>query len=193
VTRSPSRQQQRILAVLLLLAVLFCIWAGAVNPLLDAWSTWRQSRQQQRDEIARMLQAAARKPELEARLQRIRQREPGMKGAVTGATAALAAAALQNDVRQIVGANGGEIRSTQNLPSLQVGEWERIAIRYDLVVPMERLPQLLRQLESHVPYLLLDEVSVRAPEGTSPEPQPGGDVKLAVRWDVRAYRSTGAP
>src|SRR5262245_52176230 len=93
--------------------------------------------------------------EFEAQLKSVQQQSASLAGLVTGGSAALAAASIQNDVRTIASQVGGEVRKAQNLPTITANSFEKVEIAYEVSLPLNRLKDFLYQIESHIPYLFL--------------------------------------
>jgi len=56
-----------------------------------------------------------------------------------------------------------------------------------LTVPQSHLRHLLYAVETHTPYLLIDEADISA----SPDGQPQNhDPQIEIRWTVHAYRGS---
>ena len=153
----------------------------------------------QQEETAKSLQQLARyraeidaRAGLEAELKRLKQQSATLPGLVPGASAPLAAANIQSEIKFIVGRNGGEIRSSQNLPPATINGFEKIEITYDIALPADHLKDLVYQIESHTPYFFLDGVSIQTAPNAGPQASDRSPPRLEIRWIVRGYRSAGA-
>jgi len=168
-----------------LLAIIIAGTAAALTPLVSAWS---ETGQDDAEQVQRLLtgyqKTIAARPALQAQLADLKRREAQQPGLYPGATAALATAALQADMRRLIQAGGGDIRSTQELAAAPEGNFERLSVRFDLALPLAALPNWLTSLEGQVPYLFADKIEVTAPE------TPGHPVLLTIRCTVHAYRRT---
>src|SRR5262249_47908314 len=114
-----------------------------------------------------------------------------IQGLIPGANAALSSANMQNAIRQIVTSNQGEVRSSQALPPSSANGFEKLEIAYDIALPINRLKDVIYQLEGRTPYFFLDQMDIRMP----PLRQlPGLDTaipKIEIHWIVRGYRWAG--
>jgi len=133
----------------------------------------------------------ASRPQLEAQLAALRQREETAAGLVAGGSAALSAANIQSAMKSLVEAHGGKVRSVQNLPSTPSQGFEKIAVQYDLSIPVGGLKGLVYSIETHVPYLFLADVDIRTPEGWQNEGPLNAPPDLQIRWTVEGYREAG--
>jgi len=129
-------------------------------------------------------------PQLETQLEGVRQQSASLAGLVAGTSAALAAASIQNDVRAIASRVGGEVRSTQNLPSSTVDSFEKIEIASEVNLPLSRLKDLLYQIEAHTPYLFLDRITIEVPQNSS-RPAERTQPRINIQFVVRGYRWAG--
>lgn len=183
----------RTLALAILAALLAAVWALAAHPVI----VWLNDRQDNEHRLRKLLagyrRMAAERPALERELQSWRQREGATIGYVDGNSSALAAANLQGQIKRIIESNGGEIGSVQNLAPLATANGERITIHYDLSIPEAKLTDVLYQLETNVPYLFLDNLTIHGQEGLIPATQGGKGQKLSLRCDVHGYHRVGAP
>jgi Type II secretion system (T2SS), protein M subtype b len=143
------------------------------------------------DRLAAYEAVIATQPQLQAELERVRQQSASLTGLVPGTSAALAAASIQNDVRTIASRIGGDVRSTQNLPPTVIESFEKVEIACDLTVPMNRLTDLLYQVEAHTPYLFLDRITMEVPESVSPRAG-SAQTRVDIHFVVRGYRWVGA-
>lgn len=182
-----SGPARRALAVILLLGLCGVLWGGVVVPLRDAAEAQRQEIGHSLRLLEGYRRAAAAAPELSAYLADLRAQADAPPGAVHGATSALAAAALQKAVKDIITRHGGSLQSAQALQAVEMDGLEAIDIRYALTLPPVQLPGLLHDLESHQPFLFLNAVDMRASE------QGQEMATLSIRWTVRAFRRGGIP
>ncbi len=188
-----SRRQGRVLALAILIAAVAAIGAGVVLPLHAALEGQRETVQSQVKLLAAYRSAVAQRPAMATELKALKSAQATTAGLIDGATTALAAARLQMDMKKIVEAHGGEIRSAQNLPAALAEGFETVELRYDITLPMKALGPVVYEIETHTPYLFIDGVDIHAPEALSSDQQPAQDPMLSVRWDVRAYRRAETP
>lgn len=153
---------------LLALALLIVVGLGTVRlialPVLAAYHETAASIEQSRTLLRRYQALAAQRPQLEERLAARQEADAGSGAYLKGSSEALAAAALQEQVRTIISAAGGELRSTQILPVQPFGpegSIRRASLRLQLAVDIEGLQQLLYELETVEPYLFVDDLNIR--------------------------------
>ena len=182
-----SPPQSRLLAIALLL-----LCTGVVVQLvaLPAWHMYRNDRQaveQQRDQIERFKRIAKRAPEIEQRLQELEEHRKRDQSVLTAESTILAAAALQERVKAIVEQSGGRLTSTQVPPAVAEGAYNKVTVKVRMSVTTPALQSILYELESGVPYLVVDNVAVlsrraRRRRGTQSQRQ-----DLDVRFDLSGF------
>lgn len=176
----------------ILIAVLGFFGLAVVGPLVGAFVDQRDERDQYLKLLADYKSAIGNRAGLEAELAQLQQQGRSASGLVEGNSPALAAARLQNDIRTIVESNGGQVRSTQNLPASSINAFEKVDVACDLSIPMSRLKDIVYQLETHTPYLFIDKIDIRMPENWQPADENAAAPNLEVRWVVSGYRWVGS-
>jgi len=187
-----QKQKSRGLALLVLAIAIVIAWIVLLHPLVAIVTGESEEADNSLNLLARYQALEAARPEVEAELRQLQERNAAMSGLVEGRSAALAAAAVQADVKAIVESNGGTILSTQNIPPTAANGFEKIEIQYDISLSLGSLKNIIYQIETHTPYLFIDSVNMRMPENwrvsDSNTPAPA----MEAQWVVRAYRWVGA-
>jgi len=129
----------------------------------------------------------AAKPALKTQLAELDRQGATVPGVIEGDTTALAQAQLQRQIKTLVEANQGTLRSVQAMSAIKRGGFETIAVQADLSVPISRLKALAYALSAHRPYLFVDEASISAPPSDLDNIQIHEQM-LDVRWTVHGYR-----
>lgn len=189
----PGSLVSRLAAVGLLVLVLLAGWTFVVAPLVMGYQTTAEQIQRSQTLLERYRLLAAQQPELQRRVDEASQAAGASAGYLEGATEALAAASLQEQVRALVGGAGGELRSTQILPIEAAEEGapaRRVGLRLQLGIDLEALQTLLYGLEASEPYLFLEDVTIREQRmrrrrNNADEPPPTLDVGLEIYGFVR--------
>mgnify|MGYP001552256646 CR=1 FL=1 len=168
------------------LAVLCLVLLGIVAiPIYGMFADLSKERAAQKQQLAVYRAEIAAEPALLQELADLKARARNAPGLVRAPSADLAAAQIQSELKTIVSANGGEIRSAQTSPAVHAQGFETISVTYDLTVPLSHLRGLLYAVEVHTPYLVLDDVSISAPQTGGVE---AADPVLSLRWTVHGYR-----
>jgi general secretion pathway protein M len=178
----------RMLAIVLLGVALLGGHRLIVAPLLGAYQQGERDIEDARTLLQRYRALAEQRPRLAERLAEQEERAAAAAGYLEGPSDALAAAQLQDRVKSVVEAAGGELRSTQILPAEALeGDlgFRRTTIRVQIAVTIEGLASILYELETGQPYLLIDDVTVRQERvrrrrRSEPESEPILDVNLEL-------------
>ena len=192
--RLPIGRPGRILALGLLMLVLAASWVGIVSPLLD-WYDARAAQQDQRALLARrMTLMASTLPELQ------RSANPGAgtvaeTGAtpaalVDGATDAIAAATLQEQLQAMAARVGAPLSSAETIPATPAGAYRRISLHVTLRAPWPVLVRLLQSIEQASPSMLVDDLQLHGARVPA-IPLPGApvDQPLEAAFTVIAFRA----
>ncbi len=184
-----SRPVRRLLAVSLLVAVIAALWVGLAEPVLSEFAASRQTVAQSRYLVLRYRRIADGRADVERRMKEARRIRPDAGRFLTGSSAELIAADLQNSVKGIITSSGGKLRSTQLLPYEDKDEWRRVIIRVNMSAPPEAAIKVFHALESANPYLFLTNVQIRAPRKLSRARKTitPADAILQIRYDVHGF------
>ena len=111
-------------------------------------------------------------------------------GLFHAANTSLAEAELEKDFKAIAAKVGANVRSAEALSTTKAGDFETVAVQFDLSVPASRLRDLAYAVETHSPYLFVDDVTASAPNWQVTDAK-SSDPTLEVHWTVRGYRWSG--
>lgn len=189
-TPSFERRRGQVLALAILFALAAILRFALIGPVWSAFGDQADAIATSENALMRYRAAIGRRAVTEATLRELQQQGAAVSGILEGASTALAAARLQNDLRSIVEANGGEIRTMSNRPPSTEADFEKVAIECDLTLPMNHLKSLTYQIETHTPYLFVDNADIRMPENW--QLQGGVAPRLEIRWVVSGYRWAGS-
>ena len=182
----------RALALAILAGTLAILYAVLVEPLWSSHQNFQQSRIQSTALLAKYQRIGNAVEALEAELAELRIAQASQAGYFSGDSSALAAAELQNLVKNIVRSAGEELRSTQVLPVRGEAGVTRIAIRVQLPIRMPGLQEVLHALESGIPFIFIDNVDVRRRKTNRRRLDTDEADYLDVRFDITGYmRSPG--
>jgi len=186
---SPGRQ--RLLALGLLAVAIGLVWLAVVQPVADAFAEQDARIGELHSQLIAYRARMARRAIVEMRLAELKSHEASSTGLIVGRSPEIAASNIQTMVKTMIESDLGQVRSAQNLTPATSDGFQRIEIQYEASVPMTRLKDVAYRIETNVPYLFLDGIDLRAPEGwqfggAQVDPPP-----LEVHWTVRGYRWTG--
>ena len=124
------------------------------------------------------------KPQLEKNLISLKEtRKADDSKLIEGQTLSLAAASLQEMIKDIVTGKGGTISSERVGKPEDLGKFKVISISIDTVLPDSRaLSDILYSIETRTPYLFVKELDIRVRNFRDPR-------ELMVKLDVSALTS----
>lgn len=157
-------------------------------PLYASYATQRSEIEDSLRQLATFRAEAALQPALEQQLRSLKLRGAAAPGFVVAGNAALAQAEVEHAIKDIASANGTDVRSMQIGPVEHRGTLDAVSVQCDLSVPITRLKRLLFAVETHTPYLYIDQIDIAAPVGWQ---QSGGsqvEPRLEIHWTVHAFR-----
>ena len=161
----PGSLLSRALALTLLGSILVGAYVLVIAPVVEVYRTTDDAIEIAEALLQRHWALAAQRSELSARLEEEKEQAAAIAGYLEGSSDALAAAQLQDRVKGVVETAVGELRSTQILPAEAVGTkpgTRRATLRIQMVVAIDGLAEILYDLESGQPYVLIDELAVRS-------------------------------
>ena len=179
---------QRLLALVLLFGAATTLYAFAIAPF---WH-WRSGQMREIAQVEALVTRyrgiLAQDEALQARMIQLNnEREQDVRGELAGGDVAIAAAELQQYLRNTIEAAGGEIRSLRVLPDVQAGTSVRIGVASQIGIGHEGLRDLLFEIETGTPILFAGEATIRERRArrhqrNGDEPQTAGqlDVGLSV-------------
>lgn len=186
----PGSLLSRIVAIALLWLALLLGHRLIVAPLWSAYREGEQSIEQLQGLLQRYRALAEQRTILAERLAEQERRAASVAGYLEGPSDALAAAQLQDRVKSVVEAAGGELRSTQILPAAPVdGDpgFRRTTLRVQFTVTIDGLAAALYELETGQPYLLIEDLTVREQRVRRRRNQPASEPMLDVSLELFGY------
>ena len=185
---SSSRTIRRLVALLFFLVPVLLFYGLIIYPILNSLNERQYSIDKKLILLTQYRKEATARSSLELQFRDLQSRETHLAGLIDGNTSALAAAKLQSEIRRITEANGGEIRSTQNLPVTKNGNFEKVDMRFDVILPEKKLGEIIYQIEAATPYFFIDSVDIHSLDGGSLGASSSVESKLSLRWNIHGYR-----
>lgn len=187
----PARQ--RLLAIGLTVGIAGLLLALVLVPVL--WLHYRYDTTidglQSRLETYRRVAAQA--PEYRKALEAMKARD-GRRFYLKNTAANLAGAELQELVRNAVESNGGRISTSQNVVPKDEGRVRQIGVTVQFFASTPNLQKILHGLELQVPYLVVENLTVRPLNAFRGfKPAPGQEPDVNVTLDVAAFMLADAP
>jgi general secretion pathway protein M len=182
---SPMISQ--FLAGLLLLLIGLMAVVCVVVPIIDGFAGAERSNQEYRLALARGRALDQELKDLGREFAEMRQAQASQSGLLEGANESLATAQLQNRIKTIIETGGGELRSTQVLPVRDEGKFRRIIVRGQMATDTAAMQRIFYDIESASPYLILDNIDIRARPSPHASDNNPTDTMLDVRFDLYGY------
>lgn len=191
VTLSPALR--RVLAVAILVAILAALGALVVEPVTAKFASYDRAVAQSQALLARYLRIGGERERLQVQLEQVRRAQASRGGFLEGASGELVAAELQNKAKNLVDANGGNLKSVQILKEQDENNFRRVAIRVTMTANTVAVQNIFYSLETANPYLFLDNVDIRASRRRAQKTRTQGAGDLQVRYDVYGYMRIEEP
>jgi len=183
--------QSRRLALTLLLA------AGALVVVvigLPFWLLYRHYEQALAENTSlaeRYGRIAATRGDLTRQLEAIRAGEPRKLYLRSGGPA-LSAAEASEALRGLIESGGGRLITMQAPTYKDEGRYRQISVNVQLTGNIFAVRKILNAIETNVPYLFVDNLTVRTTVPSTFRPQPGQEPEMFVQLDVSGYAPAGS-
>lgn len=157
----PTGSQGRLLALALLLIPIALLFRFGIMPIWDAYQSGGDRIDQARAQLERYQHLGSQVDawrKLERRMKDAGQLAPYL---IEAPNSALAAASVQQRLKDVASAHDGRILSTRVIKSSnEDSPFEKIAIGARLQLTLEGLQSLMHELETGQPYLFFEDLSV---------------------------------
>lgn len=188
--RPLSPTARRVIALILLVGVIAIPYVFIVQPLVAKHRENRDTIAQYQDQLQSYRRIAANRPQLQARHEQLLRDPISQDAYLSGESEALVAANLQNRVKKIIEANGGQLASTQILQSGDEDGFRVVTIRVRMTADIDAASKIFYALEAGQPFLFVDGVDISARQArrrrrnqrTVPQ-----NVNLNINYDVYGY------
>ena len=140
--------------------------------------------------LTRYERLAAARPALERKLEAIRAMG-SRKYFLKASASSLAAAEIQERVRQFVDANGGRLISVQVGQPRDEGRFRQVTVTVQLNASTPVLHKILRAVETAEPYIFVDSLMVRAQVPPGFKVQPGFEPEMFIQLEISGFAIAG--
>jgi general secretion pathway protein M len=189
----PGSPVSRLLALALLAAVPVLAYLLVVEPVIAAYRNAGAAIAQGQRLLQSYRERAEQRPQLAQLLAAEEERVADVTGYLAAVDDALAAVELQDRMKAVVEATGGQLRSAQSLKVEPVDGIEgvrRAGLKVRFTADIDSLATILYELETGEPYLFVDALSIREPRRQrrrrdEPEAAPQLDVVVDLYGYVR--------
>lgn len=183
-----SLRQRRVLALGLLAGVLTAVWFAAVMPYLGLRAYYREHIIDLRERLQQYQRIATSRQHYERRLVELKASSQLAARLLDEKTPALASAALQRTVQEMIRDSGGRLNSVQAVPPPEdAGAVVPVTLRLALQGSSEVLRSLLYRIEGGRRLLFVDTLSLHARGGTTWHGHGHGRESLDIRIDLTGY------
>ena len=184
-----SGQARKIVAIILLVASIGALFAVVVLPIMTLYQS-RALELAERHEQAQQFRAVGmRKDMLGVALSDRQTQLESTEFLLQEPKSPLATAALQRRVDAIVERAGGTVSSTRVLPDTEHGEFTEVGITVRFASPTVALQRILYGLESSVPWVMLDKITIRSRGDTNLKQNAALDIQLNVTGLISADKT----
>jgi general secretion pathway protein M len=180
----------RAVALLLLVSVVAALYLWAAEPLVAAYSGTDEAIAEARSMLERFDRIGAARAKLTQEAASLDTQTTTTLYYLAAGTDAMAAAALQGQVKSLIESSGGTVGSMQTLPTRQEQRLQRVALRLQMTATMSSLFHVLHDLETGMPLLFLDNLDIQGrlrqssqANGQEQEQEP----ELTVGFEVYGY------
>ncbi len=183
--------QGRRLAIALLLAVSVLVVALVGLPFWLLYRHYDQALAENSNLADRYGRIVGTRSELTRQLEAMRASDPRKLYLRSGGPA-LSAAEATEAMRGLIESGGGRLITIQAPTYKDEGRYRQISVNVQLTANIFALRKILNAIETNVPYLFVDNLTLRSQVPSSHRPQPGQEPEVFVQLDVSAYAPAGS-
>jgi hypothetical protein len=178
--------QQRAAALALLGIAIVIVLAIIAGPILLLHRHYDVAIDDLTDRLERYRRVAAQAPELRHALDVMKEKD-GRRFYLKNTAPNLASAELADLVRNAIENNGGRITTSQNPGPRDEGSFRQVTVNVQFFATTPALAKILNALDMQVPYLTVDNLSIRPLNAFRGfKPAPGQEPENNVQLDVSA-------
>ena len=189
VTMKPAHGRR--LAVGLLVAAAIAIVLAVALPVWLLNKHYDNALADALGKLDRYNRISATRAEVAKQLEAMRGKETRKSFLRSGAPA-LSAAEAQEAIRAVVEGNGARLITMTAPTSKEEGRYRQITVNVQLTANVLALRKILHAIENNIPYLFVDNLTVRSQVPGNFRPQPGAEPEMFMQLDVSGYSLTGS-
>lgn len=154
--QASSQRERKLVALLVLLAVVGLVWLTIVAPLVSGFN----ERAIERAALLRRYQTNQRTIASIPRLRRQAesQRENLRNFAITAPTLAAGTVEIQDRAQRVVEAGGGEVRNIEDVATAE----DQVKMRVSARMTLRQIALVLTQLQNETPFLTVETLNIAA-------------------------------
>jgi general secretion pathway protein M len=188
---SDPVRSRRLAIGLLLLAILAVLGAVAL-PTWYFYNRYERELADRHDKLERFGRIATTRAEVARQLEAMRGKD-SRKFFLRSGAAALSVAEAQEYVRAMVDSAGGRLVTMQALPAKEEGRYRQVTAQVQLAANIFALRKILHTVESHVPMLFIENLTVKTQVPGNYKPPAGTEPEMFVTFDLTGFSLTGNP
>jgi len=159
---SNNPQVQRWLAVALLVLIIILVGSIVIVPILSKGLELHETKENLAFSLKKYERILAGKNAIVSNIAAIKQQHEEQGYFNTQGTSALASAQMQEFIKQAIVQAGGQLSSTQVLPSMEDKEkFNRITVSVRMTGNIEVLRDVLYKLETATPLIVIEQLDIR--------------------------------
>lgn len=158
---SNNPQTQRWFAVGFLVFVILLFVAIIIAPLVNKGLELNETKETLAFNLQKYERILAGKNSVVANIEAIKQQHQEQGYFNSQGTSALASAEMQEFIKQAIVQAGGQLSSTQVLPSGKKDNFNRITVSVRMTGNIEVLRSVLYKLETATPLIVIDQIDIR--------------------------------
>lgn len=188
----PGQARNRQLALGMLALVVLAVVTLVALPTWYLYHRYDRELRDRQDKVERFSRIASTRAEVARQLEAMRGKDTRKLFLRSGA-AALSAAEAQEYVRGMVESAGGRLITMQALPAKEEGRYRQATAQVQLAANVYALRKILHMVESHVPMLFIENLTVKTQVPGNFKPAPGAEPEMFVTFEIHGYSLTGNP
>ena len=155
----------RWLALGLLIFIVLLIVVIAIIPLISKGLEYHEQKNNLVFRLQRSKQIIAGKESVAKTIESIKEQYQQQNYFSTQGTVALASADLQKFIKLTISQAGGQLTSTQVLPSTKKNGFNRITVKVRMTGDADVLRSVLHEIESSSPVMIINQIDIRPVRG----------------------------
>lgn len=183
--------QSKALAAGLAVLTVFLVFHLTVGPLLGRYQENQAAIEQLKEHINRYQVVAATRESVQLEVESMDRTWATEGLTLPQDSPTLAAAALQERVKDVVSRNGGKLISTQILPADEQPPFVKVSVSVRVSAKGEAVQPILHGLEASLPYLIVDEVVVSSRIRRAPRRKVTLKSPLDIRFQLSGFMRPG--
>jgi general secretion pathway protein M len=185
------REKSRQAALALLVAAIAALVAVVAVPVYLRHKHYDAAIADLTDKLGRYQRLAATRPDVARSLDAVRAKD-ARKFFLKQSGPALAAAEVQEAIRQLIESSGGRLVGIGTPAAKDEGRYRQITVNVQFTANIGAVRRILHTVESGTPYIFVENLMIRSQVNANHKPQPGQEPEMFVTFDAHGYALTGA-